>query len=424
MHDLAARLFPICRSITGNGVRETLGIMQTHLPDLAVNEVPSGTQAFDWTVPDEWNISAAYLDGPDGARIIDFADSNLHVVSYSVPVDVELSLSELQEHLHSDAELPQAIPYVTSYFNRAWGLCLSQEQRDNLVEGTYHAVIDSTLEPGHLTYGELVIPGETTDEIFISTYICHPSLANNELSGPVVAVALALWLKSLPVRRYTYRLVFVPETIGAITYASIHLEHLRSHVVAGFNLTCLGDDGDYSYLASRLGDLEIDRIAAHVLAARSPAVTYSYLDRGSDERHYCAPGVDLPLISLMRTKYGAYPQYHTSLDDLTVITPTGLQGGLDLVRECIEVLEHNDYYRTTVLGEPQLGRRGLYHAMHARTVADIILLRTNVLAYADGRHSVLDMAALFDLPFAEVFAVVEELAEHGLLVKLPGKEDS
>lgn len=424
MHDLAARLFPICRSITGNGVRETLGIMQTHLPDLAVNEVPSGTQAFDWTVPDEWNISAAYLDGPDGARIIDFADSNLHVVSYSVPVDVELSLSELQEHLHSDAELPQAIPYVTSYFNRAWGLCLSQEQRDNLVEGTYHAVIDSTLEPGHLTYGELVIPGETTDEIFISTYICHPSLANNELSGPVVAVALALWLKSLPVRRFTYRLVFVPETIGAITYASTHLEHLRSHVVAGFNLTCLGDDGDYSYLASRLGDLEIDRIAAHVLAARSPAVTYSYLDRGSDERHYCAPGVDLPLISLMRTKYGAYPQYHTSLDDLTVITPTGLQGGLDLVRECIEVLEHNDYYRTTVLGEPQLGRRGLYHAMHARTVADIILLRTNVLAYADGRHSVLDMAALFDLPFAEVFAVVEELAEHGLLVKLPGKEDS
>lgn len=424
MHDLAARLFPICRSITGNGVRETLGIIQEHLPDLAVNEVPSGTQAFDWTVPDEWNISAAHLDGPDGARIIDFADSNLHVVSYSVPVDVELSLSELQEHLHSDAELPQAIPYVTSYFNRAWGLCLSQEQRDNLVEGTYHAVIDSTLEPGHLTYGELVIPGETTDEIFISTYICHPSLANNELSGPVVAVALALWLKSLPVRRFTYRLVFVPETIGAITYASTHLEHLRSHVVAGFNLTCLGDDGDYSYLASRLGDLEIDRIAAHVLAARSPAVTYSYLDRGSDERHYCAPGVDLPLISLMRTKYGAYPQYHTSLDDLTVITPTGLQGGLDLVRECIEVLEHNDYYRTTVLGEPQLGRRGLYHAMHARTVADIILLRTNVLAYADGRHSVLDMAALFDLPFAEVFAVVEELAEHGLLVKLPGKEDS
>lgn len=424
MHDLAARLFPICRSITGNGVRETLGIMQEHLPDLAVNEVPSGTQAFDWTVPDEWNISAAYLDGPDGARIIDFADSNLHVVSYSVPVDVELSLSELQEHLHSDAELPQAIPYVTSYFNRAWGLCLSQEQRDSLVEGTYHAVIDSTLEPGHLTYGELVIPGETTDEIFISTYICHPSLANNELSGPVVAVALALWLKSLPVRRFTYRLVFVPETIGAITYASTHLEHLRSHVVAGFNLTCLGDDGDYSYLASRLGDLEIDRIAAHVLSTRSPAVTYSYLDRGSDERHYCAPGVDLPLISLMRTKYGAYPQYHTSLDDLTVITPTGLQGGLDLVRECIEVLEHNDYYRTTVLGEPQLGRRGLYHAMHARTVADIILLRTNVLAYADGQHSVLDMAALFDLPFAEVFAVVEELAEHGLLVKLPAKEDS
>ena len=424
MHDLATRLFPINRSITGNGVRETLAILGEHLPGLTVHEVPSGTPAFDWTVPDEWNITEAYLVGPDGSRVIDFAINNLHVVAYSTPVDVELTLDELQEHLHSDTEHPDAIPYVTSYYNRVWGFCLPHAHREVLAAGTYRAVIRGTLEPGSLTYGELVIPGDSDAEVFVTTYVCHPSLANNELSGPVVSTALAMWLLSLPRRRYTYRFVFAPETIGALTYASINLEHLRSHVMAGFNLTCIGDDGDYSYLASRLGDLEIDRIGQHVLSSRSPAVTYSYLDRGSDERTYCAPGIDLPLISLMRTKYGAYREYHTSLDDLTVITPTGLQGGLDLVRECIDVLEINDFYETQVHGEAQLGRRGLYHAFHARTTADIILLRTNIMAYADGQHSVLDMAILFDLPVADVFAVIEELVEHELLVKLPSRKET
>lgn len=424
MHDLATRLFPICRSLTGNGVRQTFEILQEVLPGLEVHEVPSGTQVFDWQVPDEWNIRGAYLEGPDGSRVVDFADSNIHVVGYSTPVDTVLPLAELQSHLHSTPELPEAIPYVTSYYNRTWGFCLPHSLRERLPEGDYRAVIDATLEPGSLTYGELVIPGDSAEEVFITTYICHPSLANNELSGPMVSTALALWLMSLPRRRYTYRFVFAPETIGAITYASLHLDALRSSTVAAFNLTCIGDDGDYSYLASRLGNLEIDRIARHVLSTRSPAVEYSYLDRGSDERQYGMPGIDLPMISLMRTKYGAYPEYHTSFDDLTVVTPAGLQGGLDLVRECIEVLEVNDYYETTVLGEPQLGRRGLYHAIHARTVADIILLRTNVLAYADGYHSVLDMAEMFNLPVTVVFEVVQELVEHDLLVRLPGKKDS
>jgi len=424
MHDLATRLFPICRSLTGNGVRETFRILQEALPGLTVHEVPSGTQVFDWQVPDEWNIRGAYLEGPDGSRVVDFADSNIHVVGYSVPIDTVLPLSEMQAHLHSTPELPEAIPYVTSYYNRTWGFCLPHSLRERLPEGDYRAVINSSLEPGALTYGELVIPGDSAEEVFITTYICHPSLANNELSGPMVSTALARWLMTLPRRRYTYRFVFAPETIGAITYASTHLDALRSSTIAAFNLTCIGDEGDYSYLASRLGNLEIDRIARHVLSTRSPAVEYSYLDRGSDERQYGMPGIDLPMISLMRTKYGAYPEYHTSFDDLTVVTPAGLQGGLDLVRECIEVLEVNDYYETTVLGEPQLGRRGLYHAIHARTVADIILLRTNVLAYADGYHSVLDMAEMFDLPVNVVNEVVQELVEHDLLVKLPGKKDS
>ena len=418
MHALATRLFPICRSITGAGVRETLGILGEYLPGLEVHEIPSGTKAFDWTVPDEWKITGAYLEGPDGERIIDFANSNLHVVSYSMPVDAEFSREELEPHLYSDAELPDAIPYVTSYYHRDWGMCLSQRQRDTLTDGTYRAVVSSTLEPGHLTYGELVIPGDSSEEVFVSTYVCHPSLANNELSGPVVSTALARWLMSLPRRRYTYRFVFVPESIGAITYTSRNLEHLKRHVIAGFNLTCIGDDGDYSYLASRLGNLPIDRIAKRVLATRSPAVTYSYVDRGSDERTYCAPGIDLPLVSLMRTKYGAYREYHTSLDDLSVITPTGLQGGLDLVRDCIDELERAEYFTATVLAEPQLGRRGLYHSMHARTVADVVLLRTHVLAYADGQHSVLDMSEIFEIPVDDVQAVVDELIEHGLLVSL------
>ena len=418
MHALATRLFPICRSITGAGVRETLAILGEYLPGLEIHEIPSGTKAFDWTVPDEWNITGAYLEGPDGERIIDFADSNLHVVSYSMPVDAEFSREELEPHLHSDSELPDAIPYVTSYYHRDWGMCLTQRQRDALTDGTYRAVVSSTLEPGHLTYGELVIPGDSSEEVFVSTYVCHPSLANNELSGPVVSTALARWLMSLPRRRYTYRFVFVPESIGAITYTSRNLEHLKRHVIAGFNLTCIGDDGDYSYLASRLGNLPIDRIAKRALSSRSPAVTYSYVDRGSDERTYCAPGIDLPLVSLMRTKYGAYHEYHTSLDDLTVVTPSGLQGGLDLVRDCIDELERAEYFKATVLAEPQLGRRGLYHSMHARTVADVVLLRTHVLAYADGQHSVLDMSEIFEIPVDDVQAVVDELIEHGLLVSL------
>jgi len=419
MHDLATRLFPICRSITGNGVRESLQILAAYLPELTVHEVPTGTAVLDWIVPDEWNISAAYIEDPAGIRIVDFAQCNLHVVSYSEPVDVILSLDELRKHLHTDSEHPDAIPYVTSYYNRTWGFCLTQRQFDALTPGDYHVVVQSTLEPGSLTYAELVIPGATTDEVFVTTYICHPSMANNELSGPVVATALAQWVAALPQRQYTYRFVFAPESIGAITYISGHLDHLKQHVVAGFNLTCIGDEGDYSYMESRLANTPIDRIAARVGASRPQFVRYSYLDRGSDERQYCMPGIDLPLVSLMRTKYGSYPEYHTSADDLSFVTASGLQGGLDLVRECIAELERSVYYRSTVVGEPQLGPRGLYHVMHARTVADVILLRTHVLAYADGEHSVADLAELLGRPMTEIQEIIDELLEHDLLAIVP-----
>jgi aminopeptidase-like protein len=415
MHSLAQRVWDFPRSITGNGVRDTLKVFSEYLPGLEVHEVATGTEVLDWVVPLEWNLTRAYLVGPTGERIIDSADSNVHVVSYSEPVDVEISLDSLQAHLHSDPDHPDAIPYVTSYYNRTWGFCLTQNQHDTLVPGTYRAVIDSTLEPGSLTYGEWVLPGESDSEVFISTYVCHPSLANNELSGPVVALSLARWLMSLPSRKYTYRFVFVPETIGPITYLSRNLEQLQSRVVAGFNLTCIGDEGDYSYLASREGNTPIDRIAKRVVAKTPQPVVYSFMDRGSDERQYCAPGVDLPLISLMRTRYGKYPEYHTSADDLDFVTPAGLQGGFELVRDCISELEGSEYLTTPIKGEPQLGKRGLYHTMHARTVADEVLLRTHILAYSDGSHSEQDLAALTGRPLSEISLLATELAEHGLI---------
>jgi aminopeptidase-like protein len=416
LHDLARRLFPIHRSITGDGVRQTLAILAEELPGLTIHEVPSGSKVFDWIVPDEWAIRGARLIGPSGEVIVDLADCNLHVVGYSQPVDLELTLAELEPHLHSIPEQPDAIPFITSYYHPNWGFCLPHRVRETLAPGTYRAVIDATLAPGSLTYGELILPGESADEIFLSTYVCHPSMANNELSGPMVATGLARWLMQPPNRHYTYRFAFTPESIGAITYASRNLDALRDNVVAGFQLTCIGDDRAYTYLASRMGNTRIDRIAKRVLATRDNVVTYSYLGRGSDERTYGAAGVDLPFISLMRSRYGDFPEYHTSLDDLDrVVTPTGLQGGLDVVRECIEILEGEPCLLATQYGEPQLGRRGLYHTMLNKNTSDEVMLRTNILAYADGQHAISDMAELFDEPVDTLVAMVQELVDHDLI---------
>ncbi len=288
-----------------------------------------------------------------------------------------------------------------------------------MAPGQYRAVIDSKLEPGSLTYGELLIPGVSQDEVFISTYVCHPSMANNELSGPVVATGIARWLLSTPNRHFTYRIAFTPESIGALTYASINLNALREKVVAGFQLTCIGDDRAYTYLASRHGNTRVDRIAKRVLASRQIVVTYSYLGRGSDERTYGSAGIDLPIISLMRSRYGDFPEYHTSMDDLeSVVTPSGLQGGLDVVRECIEIIEDEKVLVSTNLGEPQLGKRGLYHTMLNKNTSKEVMLRTNILAYADGEHSVTDMSELFETPIDILEGMIQELEEHGLIRRL------
>jgi len=416
IHDFARVLFPICRSLTGDGVRKSLQIFKQMLPGLQVHEVPSGIKAFDWTVPPEWNIRDAYLLGPNGRKVVDFQRHNLHVVGYSEPVNKELTLSELQRHLHSLPGQPDAIPYVTSYYVRRWGFCLTHLQREALPDGTYRAVIDSTLEPGTLTYADLVVPGETSMEVLISSNICHPSLAKDDLSGPVVAAFLARWVSGLPKRRLSYRFVWIPETIGAIVYLSRHLENLQKNIVAGYTVSNVGDDRAYSLVPSRAGNTLSDRAARHVLRHTAPAFKhYTFLDRGTDERQYCAPGVDLPIASVMRSRGGSFPEYHTSLDDLTFVTATGFQGGYTALRRCLEVLDGECRYRVKVLGEPQMGKRGLYTTLGTTDVGEAVRTRMNILTYCDGKHSTLDIAEILGKPAWVLAPYFAELLQHDLI---------
>ena len=416
MHQWATDLFPICRSLTGDGVRSTLNYLQELLPALKIFEVPSGTRAFDWEVPREWVIHDAYIADVDGNRLVDFKTNNLHVVGYSTSVNAVLSRAELDEHLYSLPELPHAIPYVTSYYRETWGFCLTHDQRAQLGDGPFRVLIDSELKVDSLSYGEMIIPGDTSDEILLSTYVCHPSMANNELSGPVVTTALARWILGLEDRHYTYRIVMVPETIGSVVYLSLHLRHLQEHLKAGWVLTCIGDDRAYSYLPSPSGATFADRVSKKVMSKLNHRFDeYSFLDRGSDERQYCSPGVDLPVVSLMRSKYGTYPEYHTSLDDLSLVTPKGLQGGLDMMKAVIDELESNPRWRSTVLGEPQMGKRGLYPTTSTSTSAHEVYDMMNVLAFCDGTYDTEELASICGISESQTEEIVSKLLAAGVL---------
>jgi aminopeptidase-like protein len=415
MHALAAELYPICRSITGAGMRQTLDVLGRQLP-LERHRIASGTRVFDWTVPPEWNIREAWIRGPHGEKVVDFARHNLHVVSYSEPVRARMPLAELRAHLHTLPDRPRWIPYRTSYYQRTWGFCLEHEQAARLADGEYEVCIDASLEDGHLDWAELVLPGESAEEVLVSCHACHPSLANDNLSSLAVATSLARLLARAR-RRFTYRFLFIPGTIGAIAWLAKNEARARA-IRHGMVLACLGDPGPFTWKRSRAGDREIDRIALHVLRTSGrkwearPFTPYGY-----DERQYGSPGFDLSVGRLTRTPNGEYPEYHTSADDLTLIRPEALADSLDMLLRILEVAEGDRVYvNTQPMGEPQLGRRGLYGALGglpdpgARSLAMLW-----VLNQSDGRHSLLDIAARAELPFELVRETAELLEAHQLL---------
>jgi aminopeptidase-like protein len=417
MHGLMARLFPICRSITGDGVRKTHAILREWFA-LESYEVPSGTRVFDWTIPREWNIRDAYLLDPLGREVCRFRDSNLHVLNYSVPIRSRMSLSDLLPHLYTLPDQPDVIPYMTSYYNDNWGFCLPHRRLDELIEGEYEAVIDSTLEDGHLTYGEYCIEGATPDEVVISCYTCHPSLCNDNLSGVVLAAALARELSRLrDSLRYTYRFLFVPETIGAITWLCRNEDRI-GRIKHGLVATCLGDPGCSTYKKSRRGNAEVDRATLHVL--KHSGQKYEVLDffpAGSDERQYCSPAFDLPFGSLMRTPYGRFPEYHTSADHLEFVRPECLADTLTKYIRVIDIIDkNNSYMNLNPKCEPQLGSRGLYGPIGGQKARkpDQMALRW-VLNYSDGLHSLLDIADRADMEFAQIHDAARVLAGHDLL---------
>jgi len=415
IYDLAAKLYPIPRSLTGDGVRHTLEIIKELLPNLEIQSALSGTPCFDWNVPKEWWIRDAYIVTPSGKKIANFKENNLHIVGYSTPQRLKLPLEELKKHIYTLPSMPDAIPYVTSYYKESWGFCISHDEFCALDEGEYEVVIDSELFEGVMNYGELLIKGDSEKEILISTYICHPSLANNEVSGPAVATYLADWISSKK-RKYSYRILFIPETIGSIYYLSRHLEQMKQNTVAGFNLTCIGDDRAYSFISTRRGDKTIDKIARHTLKNIDlDFKEYPFIESGSDERKYNAPGIDLPVISVMRSKYGEYPEYHTSKDDMSIISPQGLGGGFEAVRQMIEALEANEKYRVTTLCEPQLGRRGLYPTTSTLDTWRQVKALKNLLAYLDGTQDLISVCEKIDENILSVLPIVERLKAEGLL---------
>ncbi len=417
IYALAARLYPINRSITGDGVRATLRILGEVAP-IVVHEVPSCTDVLDWTVPSEWNVRQAHITDSKGRRVVDLADHNLHLVGYSIPVDRHMTLAELRPHLHTLPDRPDLIPYRTSYYRETWGFCLTQHQLDALTDDTYHVVIDSTLDPaGALTYGELVLPGASDDEVLLSAHICHPSLANDNCSGLALLAWLARHMANRP-HRLTYRFVFAPGTIGAITWLALHPAD-ATRIRHGLVVSNVGDGGGPTYKSSRAGVSPVDRAARLVLANAGPAARVEpFSPYGYDERQYGSPGFNLAVGSLQCSRWGTFPEYHTSADNLDFIRPDHLERSLRLVTAILDVLEGDEMLVSTLpYGEPQLGRRGLYDDAEGRPLPEPVRMALLwVLNLADGRHSLMAMAERSGLPFAAIRAAADRLVDARILV--------
>lgn len=415
MYALMRQLYPICRSITGDGVRQTLAIVKREIP-LDIHEIPSGQEIFDWTIPQEWNIEDAYVKNPDGEKIIDFRELNLHVLNYSIPIKKKVGLEELKAHLFTVPDHPDLIPYRTSYYNENWGFCLSHRQYENLAEGTYEVFIDSSLKDGHLTYGECYIEGKSSDEILISTHICHPSLCNDNLSGIVIATMLA---KSVARANpdYSYRFLFIPGTIGSIAWLARNEARLSS-IKHGIVITCAGDAGKFTYKRSRRGNAAIDRIVCHALSESNRAhEIIDFFPYGYDERQYCSPGFDLPVGCIMRTPHGQFPEYHTSGDNLNFVRPEDLADSASLCLSVFGLIENNKVYvNQNPKCEPQLGKRGLYKAIGGQADSqNLQLAMLWVLNLSDGRYSLLDIAERAGMRFDLVQSAAKLLLEKGLL---------
>ena len=405
MINLAKKLWPINRSLTGEGNRETLKILKSFFNSLKIKEIKSGQKVFDWKIPLEWNVNEAWIKDIKDKTIVDFKKNNLHLVGYSSPINKKIYLSSLKKKIFSLENQPNAIPYVTSYYKRDWGFCMPYNLKKKLNKKTYKVFIDSNFKKGVLNYGEIIVKGKSKKEIFFSTYICHPSMANNELSGPCVAISLAKWLKGQKNLKYSYRIVFVPETIGAIAYIHKNLSKLKKNVFAGFNLTCLGDERCYSYLPSRNGNTYSDILAKHVLYNTDKNYKkYTWLDRGSDERQYCAPGIDLPIATIMRSKYGTYPEYHTSLDRIgTVVTEKGLNQSLDIFKKIIFIIEKNLKPKTNIICEPMLSKRNLYPTLSIKKNNSDSRNILNFLSFCDGKHTLLEISEKIFLNFDKAY---------------------
>lgn len=415
MHDLITELYPICRSITGDGVRKTLAILRRYIP-LDIHEVPTGATVFDWTVPKEWNIRDAYVKNSKGERVIDFQKSNLHVVNYSRPIREKMDLAKLRKHLFSLPDHPEWIPYRTSYYQENWGFCVSHRQLQELKDEEYEVCIDSSLTDGHLTYGEYLIKGASEDEVLISCHTCHPSLCNDNLSGLALVAHLAVSLARIS-PRYSYRFLLIPGTIGSITWLARN-EQQVNRIRHGLVVTCVGDSGRFTYKKSRQGNAEIDRAVIHVLKhSGSEWTVQEFFPYGYDERQYCSPGFDLPVGCLMRSPHGSFPEYHTSADNLGFVRPEYLEKSLAVYRDVIDVLEHNMTYRNrNPKCEPQLGRRGLYQAIGGDSeAAKKQLAMLWVLNLSDGRHSLLDIAERADYDFKTIKTITDTLLQHNLL---------